>query len=103
MKSIDLLQVQMQWLGIFPLNANQNGKIIRLFLNCVNFVVIFEFMLTTFWYLAFTAITLIEYAQCFYIATFTIVLLVWYVSYLWYHEDFRALFLDLDKIILKSE
>ena len=103
MKSFDLLQVQMRWMGIFPLNAKQNGKITRLFLNCVYFVIILEFILTTLWYFAFTAVTLIEYAQCFYVTTFAFVVLVWYLSYLWHRDDFRALFLDLDKIVLKSE
>lgn len=103
MKSLDLLQIQMQWLGILPRHANQSGKTIRLFLNFAIFGIFLEFFLTTLWYFAFTANTLIEHAESFYVVTFAAVLLTWYSIYLWHRDDFRALFLDLDKIILRSE
>lgn len=105
MKSFDLLQIQMQWLGILPFhrNQNRNQKVIRQFLSCAIFGVFSEFFLTTFWYFAFTASSIIEYAESFYVVAFSVVLLIWYTTYLWHRNDFRTLFLDLDKIVQRSK
>lgn len=103
MKSFNLLQVQMKWLGILPWHSNKNGKVIRLCLNCVIYGIILEFILMSFWYFAFTAQTLNEYANSFYILTFGIVLFAWYSTYLRHRDNFNMLFLDLDGIIRKSK
>lgn len=103
MRSFDLLQIQMRWLGIFPWDTNKNGKTIQLCLNCVIYGIIVEFILMTLWYFALTAQTLNEYAKSFYIFTFGIVLFAWYSTYLMHREDYYMLFVDLDGIVRKSK
>lgn len=103
LKSFDLLQIQMRWLGILPWSTNQNGKAMHLCQTGIIFSFIVEFFLSSFWYFAFTANTLNEYAESFYVFTFGIVIINWYVTYLWHRDNYCVMFLDFEKIAKKSK
>lgn len=101
MNSFNLLQLQMQWLGVLPRPMNQ--RTLQLFSIGVIYGIILEYFTTTFWYFAFEANTLSEYAESFYILSFGPVIFAWYSTYLWQSDDFHFLFHDLNAIVQKSK
>lgn len=103
MKTFNLLKSYMQDLGIFQRSPNRSGKIFNLFLNCVYFGISIIFSITTFWYFSFTAQTLTEYSKCFYFMTFSLVMLVWYPTFLWKRDQYATLFVDFNAIVKRSK
>lgn len=103
MKTFNLLKSYMQGLGIFQRDPNRSGKIFNLFLNCVYFGISIIFLITTLWYFSFTAQTLTEYSKSFYFMTFSLVMLVWYPTFLWKRDQYATLFDDFDAIVKRSK
>lgn len=101
--TLDTLKNLFRWLGILQFESQPNRMLFAKILSCICCVLFALYVLTTFWFFTFDAVTFQDYSRSFFFFLTASLSTVWYVIYLMGKDEYVNLFDDLDDIIEKSK
>lgn len=102
MESFVTLKHCLRLIGILKWKSSSSTPFIGFIRRTVFFGVAMSFVLSLFWFFAFTAQTFSDYSVSFYCMLTGILVWVWYSIYIWEHQEYSDFFNALDGIIEQS-